>query len=262
MGVPSKLSVAFSSFRTAHQFIKTHRLWKYIIFPGLINIFLFYFSFNWFLDRVSDWVAGLIHIDCSDSNLWDWLCTIISFISGFLEFFVRYILYVSFIGLYLLVYKNVILIIYSPVLAYLIEVVEKKHKGIEVPFKLEQFIKDTVRGVILAGRGLLVESVVLLVLFIFLFIPIINLIQPILMWLVSAYFLGVSMIDYTLERKGYNIKKSIVYSKKHKSLAGGIGIVFQLIFMLPFFGWMIAPTYSAVAAYFAVDKLERLNENE
>jgi TRAP-type mannitol/chloroaromatic compound transport system permease small subunit len=55
-----------------------------------------------------------------------------------------------------------------------------------------------------------------------------------------------------------NVRESIIYSKKHKSLATGIGSVFQLVFLIPFLGWMFAPTYSVVAAYFAVEELENI----
>ena len=123
---------------------------------------------------------------------------------------------------------------------------------------MEQFIKETVRGVILAARGLMVEGVVVIVLFVSAFIPVVNLVQPILLWFVSAYFFGVSMVDYSLEKKGLNVSESIIYNKKHKSLATGIGSVFQLVFLIPFVGWMIAPTYSAIAAYFAVEELEKI----
>jgi CysZ protein len=166
-------------------------------------------------------------------------------------------LYAALIGVYLFIYKSIILLLYSPVLAYLIEVVEKKHKEIDTPFKLEQFLKDTVRGIVLATRGILLEGLIIIALFILAFVPIINIIQPILMWLVSSYFLGVSMLDYALERKGLNVKESIIYSKQNKSLASSIGSVFQLVFLIPAIGWMVAPTYSAVAAYFAVDELDK-----
>lgn len=257
MGFSTKVSIAFKSFGVANSFIAKHKLWAFIVIPGIINVALFYFSFNWFIDSVSGWITSLLELECGD-GAFSWFCSSFNSISGFFAFFIRWILYFAFIGIYLYVYKNLILLIYSPVLAYLIELVEKKHKGINEPFKLEQFLKETVRGVILAIRGLLVEGLVIIVLFILAFIPIINLIQPVLMWLVSAYFLGVSMLDYTLERKGYNVRESINYSKKHKSLATGIGSVFQLVFLIPFVGWMIAPTYSVVAAYFAVEELDKM----
>lgn len=257
MGIGKKISIAFKSFGTAHSFIGEHKLWKFIVIPGLLNVAIFYLSFSWFLSNVSDWVTSFLEFDCGDGSF-SWICTSLSAITGLLSFFIRWILYGTFIGFYLYLYKNFILFIYSPVLAYLVEIVERKHKGIKEPFKLEQFLKETVRGIILAARGLLVEGLVVVVLFILAFIPIVNMVQPILLWLVSAYFLGVSMIDYSLERKGLNVSDSIIYNKRHKSLATGIGSVFQLVFLIPFVGWMIAPTYSVVAAYFAVEGLEKM----
>ena len=257
MNASKKIGIAFRSFGSANRFIKKHKLWHFVYIPGILNIFLFYFSFNWFVDSVANWVTGIFNLDC-EGDSYVWLCNGIVSIAGFLEFFIRWFLYIAFIGLYLIVYKSILLIIYSPVLAYLVEIVEKKHKGIDEPFKMQQFIKDTVRGIVLAIRGLFVEGLAVLALFIMAFIPILNIIQPVLLWLVSAYFLGVSMLDYTLEKKGMNVRESIIFSKKHKSLAIGIGSVFQLVFLVPFIGWMFAPTYSVVAAYFAVEELENI----
>ena len=145
------------------------------------------FSFNWFVDSVANWVTEIFNLDCEGGS-YVWLCNGIVSIAGFLEFFIRWFLYIAFIGLYLIVYKSILLIIYSPVLAYLVEIVEKKQKGIDEPFKMQQFIKDTVRGIVLAIRGLFVEGLAVLALFIMAFIPILNIIQPVLLWLVSAYF--------------------------------------------------------------------------
>jgi len=250
-----KIGLGFKSFSTAHQFIKQHRLWHFVYIPGIINAIFFFLFINWVTSNITEWVDGVFGFDCG--GVLGWFCSIFSFLTGFLEYFIRWMLYTALIGFYLFIYKSIILLLYSPVLAYLIEVVEKKHKGIDTPFKLEQFLKDTVRGIVLATRGILLEGLIIIALLIMAFVPIINIIQPILMWLVSSYFLGVSMLDYALERKGLNVKESIIYSKKNKSLASSIGSVFQVVFLIPAIGWMVAPTYSAVAAYFAVEELDK-----
>lgn len=251
-----KIGLGFRSFSKAHKFIKQYRLWHFVFIPGIINAIFFLLFINWVTSNITEWVDGIFSFDCGDGIL-GWFCSLFSFLTSFLEYFIRWILYTALIGVYLFVYKSIILLLYSPVLAYLIEVVDKKHRGIDTPFKLEQFLKDTVRGIVLATRGILLEGFVVIALLIMAFVPIINIIQPILMWLVSSYFLGVSMLDYALERKGLNVKESIIYSKKNKSLASGIGSVFQLVFLVPAIGWMVAPTYSAVAAYFAVEELDK-----
>ncbi len=251
-----KLRLGFKSFSKAHQFIKQHRLWHFVYIPGVVNAIFFLLFINWVTSSITEWVDGIFSFDCDDSFL-GWFCSIFSFLTNFLEYFIRLMLYTALIGVYLFIYKSIILLLYSPVLAYLIEVVDKKHKGIDTPFKLEQFLKDSVRGIVLATRGILLEGLIIIAIIIMAFVPIINIIQPILMWLVSSYFLGVSMLDYALERKGLNVKESIIYSKQNKSLASSIGSVFQLVFFIPAIGWMLAPTLTAVAAYFAVDELDK-----
>lgn len=261
MSISKNMSIALRSYSSANRFIKSNNLWHFVYIPGIINVILFYFSFNWFLDSVANWIEGMFEFNCEDAYL-TWLCSASLATAGFLQFFVKWFLHIAFIGLYLSIYKSLLLILYSPVLAYLVDILDKKHRGISEPFLIRQFISDTARGVILAIRGLFLEGGAILVLFILALIPVVNLIQPIVFWFVSAYFLGVSMLDYTLEKKGMNVKESIVYIKKNKSLAAGIGSIFQLIFLIPFLGWMIAPTYSVVAAYFAVEKLEKLEKLE
>ncbi len=258
MSVPQNLNIVFRSYCSANRFIRENNLWHFVYIPGIVNIILFYFSFNWFVSSIETWIKGMFEFGCEDAYL-PWLCSALSKSAGLLHFFVKWFLHIAFIGLYLSIYKSILLVIYSPVLAYLVDILEKKYRGVEEPFRLEQFIRDAVRGIVLAIRGLLLEGAAVLGLFLLALIPIVNLIQPIIIWFLSAYFLGVSMLDYTLEKKGMNIKESIIYTKKNKSLAVGIGTIFQLIFLIPFLGWMIAPTYGVVAAYFAVDKLGNTN---
>jgi len=254
VSIPQNLSVVFRSYLSANRFIRENNLWHFVYIPGIINIILFYFSFNWFISSVETWIKGIFEFSCQDAYI-PWLCSVLSVSTVLLNFLVKWFLHIAFIGLYLSIYKSILLVIYSPVLAYLVDILEKKYRGVKEPFRMEQFIKDVVRGIVLAIRGLFLEGVAVLGLFLLALIPIVNLIQPIIIWFLSAYFLGVSMLDYTLEKKGMNIKESIIYTKKNKSLAFGIGTIFQLIFLIPFLGWMIAPTYSVIAAYFAVDKL-------
>jgi CysZ protein len=213
------------------------------------------------MGSVGGWVDALFEWQCvdEDSSVY-WLCETFSLALSGVKLLFGWLIKSVFIMVYLAIYKNIILFLYSPVIAYLVEVVEQKDKGIEAPFIMEQFIKDTVRGIVIALRNLLLEGACVIALLVMAVVPVVNLFQPILLWLVSAYFLGFSMMDYSLERKRLNARSSVDYIKKHKSLATGIGAVFQLMYLVPFVGWMFAPTYSAVAAYFAVEELEKMNE--
>ena len=67
-------------------------------------------------------------------------------------------------------------------------------------------------------------------------------------------------MDYSLEIKQLNTRNSVDYIKRNKSMATSIGTVFQLLYFIPIVGWMFAPTYGAVTAYFAIEEIERLKD--
>lgn len=257
MNAFQKFGIGVGAFKDAFSFINKHKQWHYVIIPGIINAVVFYLFWRWLSASVSGWVDGVITPDCTDAEgVWAWFCPTVSFLSGALEWLVGMFIYIGMVGIYLSVYKNLILIVFSPIISFLIEKVDQKVNGVEEPFSLEQFLKDTVRGVVIAIRNLLLEGLCVVALFIMGFIPVLNLVQPLLLFVVGAYFLGFGMMDYSLEIKRVNARNSIGYIRANKSMAVGIGTVFQLMFLIPFVGWMLAPTFSAVAAYFAIQKLD------
>jgi len=260
MGIHTKFSIALNSFKTAHYFFKKHRLWHFVFIPGIINLFFFISFLMWLLGNVNGWVDAVFEWDCENEDGWMYYsCEVFSTTLVGMKFIFSWAVKSIFIMIYLAVYKSIILIFYSPVIAYLIEIVDQKNRGIELPFAMEQFLKDTVRGVSIAIRNILLECICIVVILTLTFVPVVNLTQPIMFWLVSAYFLGFSMMDYSLERKRLSARSSINYIKRNKSMAVGVGSIFQLMYLVPFIGWMFAPTYAAVAAYFAIEELEKNN---
>ena len=259
MGFFSEMAIAYDSFKKAHTFIRKHNLWHFVLFPGVLNLLLFITLLIWLHKNVGYWVDSFFNWECSEEEGIAYLFCITFYssviaIKYLLVWFVKGV----FIMFYLLVYKNVILIIYSPFIAFLIEKVDQKNKGIELPFYLKQFIEDTVRGIKIVVRNLLLELLCVFFILLITLIPVINLFQPILFWIVSAYFIGFSMMDYSLERKQLTAKSSVDFIKRNKLMATGIGSIFQLMYFVPLIGWMFAPTYAAVAAYFAIEELERI----
>ena len=57
-----------------------------------------------------------------------------------------------------------------------------------------------------------------------------------------------SMLDYTNERRGFGVVRSIEYINKRKGLAIGNGMVFYMLLGIPLLGWVVAPGYAVVAA--------------
>ena len=56
------------------------------------------------------------------------------------------------------------------------------------------------------------------------------------------------MLDYSCERHKLSATASVEFIGKHRGLAIGNGIVFYLMHLLPFLGWVLAPAYAVVAA--------------
>jgi CysZ protein len=239
-----EIVIAIESFFKAHRFIRKHRLWKWIIIPGLFYMILFLFGMYMFWqssNAVVSYITGSLGIDKwvhrQDSDLLSFL-----FLMG--EMMVRLIL----IFFYFSLFKYLFLIIGSPVFAYLSERTESIIEGKDFPFSFRQFIKDVFRGIKLALRNTLWQAVFTISILILSFFPVVGWVTPVIMLFVECYYYGFSMLDYSCERHKLSPSESIDYITRHKGLAIGNGMMFFLMHLIPFAGWMLAPAYAVVAA--------------
>ncbi len=93
------------------------------------------------------------------------------------------------------------------------------------------------------------------------FIPIIGMmISPVLIILIQSFYDGFGLVDYTLERKRYSVKKSIQFAGENRGRVIGVGMGFMFLIMIPVLGWLTAPTYGTVAATLAA--LDKMNKPE
>ena len=160
---------------------------------------------------------------------------------------------------YFSLFKYLFLIIGSPLFAYLSEKTESIIEGKDYPFSIKQFVYDIARGIRLAIRNTLWQTVYTVSIIILSFFPVIGWITPVIMLFVECYYYGFSMLDYSCERHKLSPSASVEYIGKHKGLAIGNGIVFYLMHLVPVLGWVLAPAYAVVAAtislYHQKDKL-------
>jgi CysZ protein len=169
---------------------------------------------------------------------------IISFLFLMGEIMVRLIMMLFYFSLF----KYIFLIIGSPVFAYLSEKTEAIMEGKDYPFNFKQLLADIARGIKLALRNTLWQSVYTISLLILSFIPVVGWVVPVTTLLVECYYYGFSMLDYSCERHRLSPSESISFIGKHKGLAIGNGMVFYLMHVVPFVGWVLAPAYAVVAA--------------
>jgi CysZ protein len=138
--------------------------------------------------------------------------------------------------------------------AYLSEKTAAILEGKEYPFSFAQLLKDMLRGVKIALRNGLWQTVYSLSILILSFIPVVGLATTVMAFLIECYYLGFSMLDYSCERNKLSTVQSIDFIGKHKGLAIGNGIVFYLMHLVILVGWVLAPTYAVIAATLSLYK--------
>lgn len=242
-----QISNGISSYLAAHRFISKHRMWGYLLLPGLLNLILVGLTI-WFAIAVGDTLSDLIMSTMPDFEDGFW--------KGTLSFFIALIVRIILFFIYALIYKNIVLILMSPVMALLSEKVEKLATGKEYPFQMKQFLRDVWRGVRIAFKNLIIEITIIVCLSLMTFIPILGWVAPLFIFVIQSYFYGFSMMDYTNERKKWTMRESSAYIYKNKWLAMTNGALFYFILIIPFVGWIFAPCYGVIAATLAMLKLE------
>lgn len=134
-------------------------------------------------------------------------------------------------------------------------------EGKDFPFSFTQLIKDIIRGIQLAGRNSLWQTVYAISIVLFSLIPVIGWLTPIMAITIDCYYYGFSMLDYSMERKKKSVAESIFFIGTHKGLAIGNGMVFYIMHFLPFIGWILAPSYAVVAATLSVYPINQKDAN-
>lgn len=245
-----EIIISIQAYFKTHRFIIKHRLWKWILIPGLIYSLLFCAGI--YLFYVSS--SSAIEFILLKSGVREWMDKMQNNWLSYLLIFAQIILNVILLLFYFSLFKYLFLIVGSPLFAYLSEKTGSIIEGKEYPFSFKQLMKDIIRGIRLALRNMLWQTVYTVSILILSFIPVIGWITPLLALLIECYYLGFSMIDYSCERNKLSTSQSISFIGRHKGLAIGNGIVFYLMHLIPLLGWLLAPSYAVIAATISLYK--------
>lgn len=239
-----EIIISIQSYMHAHQFIVKHKLWKWILVPGLFycilfitGIYLFWISSNSAIEFLLQQTGAKSWLDKMQDS---WVSFL--FIVGQVIF--RLVLLLFYFSLF----KFLFLIIGAPVFAYLSEKTESIMEGKDFPFNLRQLLKDIWRAIKIALRNLLWQTVYVVSILILSFIPLFGWVAPLVALLVECYYFGFSMLDYSSERNKLSAAQSIEFIGRHKGLAIGNGLIFYLMHLIPIVGWLFAPSYAVIAA--------------
>lgn len=247
-----EIIIAIQAFFQAHRFIQKHKLWKWILIPGIIYTTLFIVGVYFFSHTSSDFIEWMSH----KTGLDTWLEKVHSSSLHFLFIFGSLLLWLILLLFYFSLFKYIFLIVGSPLFAYLSERTETIVEGKDFPFNFSQFIKDMQRGIKIAARNSLWQTVYMLSILLLSLIPLIGWLTPILALLVECYYYGFSMLDYSMERHKRTAAESIFFIGNHKGLAIGNGLIFYMMHLVPVLGWILAPAYSVVAATLSIHPLK------
>lgn len=242
----------FSSFFRGVSF-SLQNFKRFYLFPIILWLFLVVglssSLSSWLIPHVYDWFSSLIGIEFKVTqpvDHWkdylkiglDW-----GIVIG-VKLMVWYIL-----GRYM---KYIVLILLSPLFAYLSERTEELVSGVTYPFKFQQFLKDILRGVLIILRNMFFETIFMLVgvavSFIF---PFLSPLVLIVLFLINSYFMAFNFFDYVVERKRMGLNKSTRYMRSNKYTLLGFGVAYNLVALFPFFDWTIAPLSATSGAVLA-----------
>nr|WP_321411010.1 EI24 domain-containing protein [uncultured Carboxylicivirga sp.] len=258
MNYSQGFQLGLRSYTEAFRFIRQNKLGWFFIFPLLLNVVLFALGFysvgslgSVLIEYLNQWMG---------IESWDFWGA--SFLAGTIKWFIWIVLRLLFFLIYAYIGGYIILIALSPVFAFLSERTEKILTGSEVPFNTNQFLKDIWRGIVLALRNLAVEMLFTLLLFIISFIPVVGWFSAIVLFFISAYFYGFSFMDYTFERRKFNVQSSVRYMRSNKGLAIGNGLIFALVLLIPLIGVTLAGFFSIVSVVGATIAVNKALEND
>lgn len=221
------------------------KLWKYFFIPITISL-LTAASIGLAAYGLSDNVGRFI----ADFWIWDWgkarFTSVATFIGGLTIFAIGLILY-----------KHIVMALSAPFMSPVSEKIEMHFTGVaNHHHRKTSFNQQLWRGIKINVRNLSKELLITLPLLLLKFIPGVNILSTILLFLLQAYYAGFGNMDYTLERH-FKYKESVQFVQKNRGIAIGNGIVFILFLFIPVIGIILVLPMSVTAA--SLKTVELLN---
>ncbi|MGL5571966.1 EI24 domain-containing protein [Cetobacterium sp.] len=241
-----KIRLMLESYLKAPGIIKKLKLsWGYLI-GGVVGIIILIF-FYWLSGYIGDWIFNRINI------IFD-----VKSYAGLFRWLIIFIIRTIMIAIEYFFFKTIILGILAPFFSYISEKIENYQEGTEYKFTLKENLNFILRGIKIASKSFVKEIIYTFIVILLGFIPVVNLIVPILIFLIQSYFISYNFVDYTLERRRFSPEESAKFMKENRivfTLGGGI---FTLIYFIPVIGIVIGPIISIVAFTMTTLKILKL----
>jgi CysZ protein len=163
---------------------------------------------------------------------------------------------------YLKLYRYFILILLSPVFVNISNVHYKSVQEEDHKMNIWSYCFCSFRGIKFALRNLffdLLVTVALLILSIIIFwiFPLI----PFLILIAESYLFAVVLMDYRFEKDGLSIRKVIRRCRKVPGIPIGIGLIFNLVLLIPLIGVIFGPVLALLASQESVNILQKTDSH-
>ena len=230
--------LGFNGYGKALSFMFKNRLTYFFLFPLLFNLLLFILGIqavDYVSENINNYLLDLFFKENTVSNWWS------RFLNSFIYWTIWIVSKIIFVFIYAIIGGYLTLILLSPVFTFLSEKTAEIITGKKTKFNLIQFLKDLFRAILIALRNMVLQLCYSVLLFLISMIPVFGWIISLLgSFLISSYFYGFTFMDYANERNKLSIKESVLFVRKNKGFAIGVGGIFSLCFFIPIIGGILA----------------------
>lgn len=243
-----------SFFMQGVRFIRANRLSKFYFAPFVMAVILFFLNLN-LSSNAATYIASSLSQFLDQSFVEEYLPILPDMLYWLIYIAIRIIVF--FIIAYLSGFF--ILILMSPILSYLSKKTEQILTGEKADGVLS-VLAETIRGISVALRSFIVETLLSLLLFVVGFVPVAGFVVPFISIGLSNYFYAFSFADYFFERRGLSYAESKKAMQPVKWRLMGVSIPFTCFLFIPFIGTFMAAMCSIPATAATVIALHAKNE--
>jgi CysZ protein len=156
------------------------------------------------------------------------------------------------------VFRYIVLILFAQMMAALSKKTDEIITGRKFDISLGRRILNLLRALALVLRNLFMDLLIAILCLLLACTPVIGWLAAPVMVIAGWYFAGFSMMDYVYEHRRMPIRDGVRFTRRHKGIAIGTGMIFSLLMQIPVIGLSLACVLSPVAATLATkEALER-----
>tara|TARA_B100000965_G_scaffold359043_1_gene338834 strand:- start:232 stop:981 length:750 start_codon:yes stop_codon:yes gene_type:complete len=243
------IKVTLSAYGDAHKFIWNKGIIKLIKIPLLLTLayFLFIFFAAYFLSGfIIDFFQDLLGNFASEG--------------GWLESFLKILVFFLFAAFSFITYRIVVLFLYSFSIDEITDRVEVSVIGKKI--ECQRTPRELIKRMMVMALITIVGTVTLLLFELFAnFIPLIGgLLALIFVVPCEIYLTGIGFVDPYFDRVGLSGAESFRVMRKHFFTIMVFSLVGGLILLIPIVGWLLGPTYSIVAGIIIAIGIHKENQ--